>query len=637
MPDGNAPDGLAPDGLAPEGLAREAAPDGAAVSRKGPVDKRLIKELPGLRSGLAASVVAGLFATAAVVVQAVALAHLLAGAMPGAHPGDRAHWFVLLATGVVGRALAALGGEVVAGRTAERAKAQLRARLVSAALRQAPEGGPRGARGGGAGEIATLAGKGLDALDVYIGRCLPDLVLAVAAPVALLVAVGVLDWLSALVLVVVVALFPLFGGLVGRASMPLAAERWKRVERLGSQVADLFQGLPVLRAFGCTAAQRETIVKANEALCRSSFKVLRVAFLTALVLDTLGSVSVALVAVPLGLRLLTGSVQLSAALAVLVMAPEVVLPLRRASAEFHESTEGLAAAQRALELVGRSTPASSAHASSAHASSARASVVLSSAPVQLRCVTVELPGRQKPVLAGASLVISPGETVALVGRSGAGKSTVMSLLLGFLTPTMGSVTVGDQDLSGLDLDKWRSQISYLPEHPTLLAAALADNLRLANATATDAELLAALAAAGAGDLVASLPRGLATPLGEGGRPVSAGERQRIALARVLLRPRPLYLLDEPTVHLDDQSEVTVLGTLRHVLAGQSALVVSHRPALLALADRVLALQEGNLVPIDAGDWARAGDWACAGDGAGAGDWACAGDEAGAGHWAEVPV
>ncbi|HUB70203.1 MAG TPA: ABC transporter transmembrane domain-containing protein, partial [Acidimicrobiales bacterium] len=289
-------------------------------------------------------------ATAAVVAQAVALGHLIASAMPGARPLDRPGWFAVLAAGVGARAMCALAGELSASRAAVSAKAVLRARLVAAALSTAPlgHGGPALARSGGrgsdgpgttgpgptfaAGDMAALAGRGLDAIDVYVGRCLPDMVLAAASPLALLCAAGVLDWVSALVMTVVVALFPVFGALVGRSSLDLAAKRWSQLEQLGRQVADLFQGLPVLKAFGRTPEQRARLAAANETLRCSTSGTLRVAFLSALVLDTLASVSVALVAVPLGLRLITGGVGLAPALAVLIIAPEVFLPLRRASA-----------------------------------------------------------------------------------------------------------------------------------------------------------------------------------------------------------------------------------------------------------------------------------------------------------------
>jgi thiol reductant ABC exporter CydD subunit len=565
-------------------------PDGRR-SRSGPIDRDLLRALPVLRRSVPASVVLGLVSTATVVVQAVALADLLASAMPDAHRVDRAAALAWLGGAIVVRALAVLGGEAVARVGAASAKAQLRRNLLPSALGLAAAG-----PGTSPGDVATIAGRGLDALDVYLGRCLPDLVLAAVAPVATVVAVGILDWPSAVILTVAIALFPVFGSLVGRASATLAAARWRQVELLARQVADVFGGLPVLRAFGHGAAQRERIRQVGDALRDASMATLRVAFLSALVLDTLASVSVALVAVPLGLRLLDGSVRLTAALAVLIIAPEVLLPLRRASAEFHESAEGLAswAAARTLLPRARSSPGGTAATRVSPPDPRRA-------PVSLRSVRVDLPGRDRPVLDGASLTITPGETVVLTGPNGAGKSTVISLLLGFTAPGDGTVTVGDVGLGDVDLARWRRHIAYLPEHPTLLAGSLADNLRLADPTAGDAELLDALARAGAPELADDLPRGLDTPIGDGGRPVSAGERQRIALARVLLRPASLYLLDEPTVHLDASAEATVLSSLRAVLAGKSALVVTHRPAPTAIADTVLRLDHGRFWPVGPAD------------------------------------
>jgi ABC-type multidrug transport system fused ATPase/permease subunit len=215
--------------------------------------------------------------------------------------------------------------------------------------------------------------------------------------------------------------------------------------------------------------------------------------------------------------------------------------------------------------------------------------------VALRRVRVELPGRAEAVLDGASLTILPGEKVVLVGPNGAGKSTTLSLLVGFLAPSSGSVTVGGVDLSGLDRDAWRRRLSYLSERPTLIAGSLADNLRLADPAAGDDRLREVLNEMGAGDLLANLPHGLDTQLGEGGRQVSAGERQRIALARAVLRDASLHLLDEPTSHLDDDTEATVVEALGRALSGRSALIVTHRPAVLRLADRVVMLEGGRFV------------------------------------------
>lgn len=581
---------------------------GTAQARR--FDWRLARELPAVRVSLAISVALGLLSSAAVVAQAVALAHLLASAMPGASPVDRAQWYLLLGAGFGVRALCGLLGELVAEVGSSQAKADIRHRLVMAAL----EGAPR-AQGEGApwtsADIATLAGRGLDALDAYIGRCLPDFVLAVAAPVALLFAVGALDWASALVMAVVVVLFPVFGNLVGRATMTLAVQRWGQVQRLGRQVADVFQGLPVLRAFGRSASQREAIAKVSAALSRSSSRALRVAFLSALVLDTLGSVAVALVAVPLGLRLLDGSVSLPAALAVLIVAPEVFLPMRRASAQFHESTEGLAAAGQAMALIGTgaSTPSGEAGAQRyREAPPPRPVPDPRSSDVALRSLSVTLPGHRSPLLEDVDLAVRPGEKVVVLGPSGSGKSTLLLVLLGFVAPSSGAVVIGGEDLARLDRAAWRRRVAYLPEQPALLAASLADNLRLANPRASDAQLVEALARVGASCLLEAWRDGLRERLGDGGRTVSAGELQRIALARVTLRPASLYLLDEPTVHLDGDAEEKALEGLRTALQGASALVVSHRSAVARLADRVVTVEAGKLAELVTADRHVAAGW-----------------------------
>jgi ATP-binding cassette subfamily C protein CydD len=566
-------------------------PEAGGRPRGGPFDRRLVREAPAVRWTVAGSVAVGLLSTATVVVQALALAELIASAMPGARPSDRVAAFVWLGIAVAVRGLTALAGEILAHVGASLVKADLRSRLLSAALAGAPA-----STAGGPGDVATLAGRGLDALDVYIGRCLPDLVLGAVAPIATVVAIGWLDWLSGVIVLVVVALFPIFGALVGRASMSLAGSRWRQVEALGRHITDVFEGLVVLRAFGRGAEQRARIARAGEALRRASLSTLRTAFLSALVLDTLASVSVALVAVPLGLRLLDGSVRLSSALAVLIIAPEVFVPLRRASAEFHESTEGLSAVGRVMAMIDRDRDRAAERPPSSGGLPLPVPDPRSN-PVALRSVRVEVPGREQPTIDDASLVIAPGETVVLVGPSGAGKSTVVSLLLGFVSPSRGSVTVGDTDLRDVDLAEWRRHVTYLPEHPTILVGTLADNLRLVNPSATDAALRHALAQAGASELIENLPAGMATRLGDGGRPISAGELQRIALARVLLRPASLYVLDEPTVHLDEETEAATLDGLRGALDGNSALIVTHRPATVALADRVLALDNGRLVPV----------------------------------------
>jgi len=547
-----------------------------------------------------ASVLLGLVSTGTVVWQAVVLAHLLAGAMARTRDVDVVGELTWLAAAVVLRGAVALGGEFVARIGAAATRARLRRLLLSSMVVPGAAG-----RAPAPGTLAVLAGRGLDALDVFVGRYLGDLVLAVVAPVALAAAAGAMDWLSGIVLGCAIVLFPLFGALVGRTSMGLANRRWHQLETLGRQVADVFLGLPVLRALGRASTQRARIERANEALRAASLRSLRLAFLSGLVLDTLASVSVALVAVPLGIRLLEGSVHLSAALGVLIVAPEVFVPLRRASAEFHDSTEGLAALSEVLAVVGDRPTGDTDWAEVPGAPRVGQWRTMdvpdpTCVPVALRAVGVDLPGRTTPVLAVADLVIDPGETVVVVGANGSGKSTLGALVLGMRAPSRGQVTVGDADLGDLDLARWRERVAYLPEHPVILAGTLAENLRLACPSASEAAMRDAMERVGGGGFLDRFPAGLHTVIGDGGRPLSAGERQRIALARVLLRPASFYVLDEPTVHLERDAERCVVGELQRVLRGRSALIVTHSPVVLELADRVVRLADGHIVPVSPG-------------------------------------
>lgn len=567
------------------------------MNPRNPFERRLLREMPGVRMHIVASLTLSLVSAATVVVQAVVLGRLVTSALGSGHGTNRVLLLAWMAGAATVRALALLAVEMQANRAASSAKADLRLRLVRATFDHPSAGSPRVA------DVAVVAGRGLDALDVYVGRCIPDLFVAAIVPLVLIAAVGALDWLSALILLCTLALFPVFGYLVGRAGERIARERWAQVRALGARLMDIFQGLPLLKAFGRSPDEREGLLRASEELRTLSLVGLRTAFLSALVLDTLASVSVALVAVPLGLRLLHGSVGLAPALAVLVIAPEVFLPMRRASAEFHESSEGLAALSDAYAMI---DAGASADPGEKLVRSPDPRVV----PVRLRAVSYSFGGPlgdtderregtfESPVLDGCELGIEPGETVVVSGSNGVGKSTLLSIVLGFVTPDSGSVEVGDYDLRRLDPESWRARLAYLPERPSVVSATLAQNLRISNPDAEDRELLEVLHMVCADEIVRSLPRGLDTPIGEGGIPLSAGERQRVGLARILLCDASMYLLDEPTVHLDSRTEQRAIDALESRLSGASAIVVTHRPAPMALGDRILELRDGRLEALE---------------------------------------
>ncbi|MFG2099166.1 thiol reductant ABC exporter subunit CydD [Micromonospora echinaurantiaca] len=553
-----------------------------------PFDPRLLRRVPAARRDLAVLALLGVVAAGLVVAQATALAALLATAFDGRL--DRPALAGLVAA-VAARSLLVWAQGTVSARVAATVKAALRMELLAAVGRH----GPGWVAGQRAGQLATLAGRGLDALDAYFTGYLPQLVLSVTVPVAVLGRIFLADWSSALIIAVTLPLIPIFGALLGWQAQAATERQWRRLSLLGGHFLDMVAGLPTLRAFGRARAQVDVVRRMADGHRVATMKTLRIAFLSALVLELVATLSVALVAVPVGLRLLGGGLTLQTALLVLLLTPEAYLPLRAAGARFHASMEGLTALDEALTVS--ATPPAPAER--------RGPAPDGRAEIRFESVTVEY--ERTTALRDVTLTIRPGERIAIVGPSGAGKSTLLNLLLGFVTPTTGRITVGGVDLAGADPDAWRRQLAWVPQRAHLFAASLADNIRLGAPDTPDAVLAAAVRDAALDDVVAGLPDGLATVLGERGHGLSSGQRQRVALARAFLRDAPVVLLDEPTARLDSASEAVVLAATRRLVAGRTALLVAHRPALLADADRVLRVEDGRvteLTPVPAAEVLR---------------------------------
>ncbi|HET9441762.1 MAG TPA: thiol reductant ABC exporter subunit CydD, partial [Acidimicrobiales bacterium] len=522
-----------------------------------PFDRRLLRHARSTRPLLVTAVAAGLAQTACVVAQAALLAGIVTRAfLDGARVEDLEGRLGLLLGVVVLRAVLALSGEAAAGHAAATAAAELRAALVARASRDAAG---RGAAP--SGEITALATTGLDAFESYVARYLPQLVLAALAPLVVLAWVAAADRTAAVILWLTLPLIPLFMALVGVATAHRAESRLQRLGDLGAHFLDVVQGLPTLRAFRRGRAQAGTIRAVAERFRDETMRMLRVAMLSALVLELLATLGTALVAVAVGLRLAGGGIDLQTALAVLILVPEAYLPIRSVGAQFHASADGVAAATRALDVIeapgtaGASTPGAVAVAPS-----------LGPAPeepgswtIRLEGVTVVDEGRGDPALRDVDLSIRAGERVALVGPSGSGKSTLLSVLLGFTRPTSGRVVVErpgapPMDLAAVDPDAWLAGLAWVPQQPRLLTGTVGHNVGLGRPSAGDAEVWAALRAAGMDGVVAGFPGALDAQVGEGGARLSAGERQRLALARAFLRDAPLVLLDEPTASLDPGTE-----------------------------------------------------------------------------------
>ncbi|MGW0789959.1 thiol reductant ABC exporter subunit CydD [Streptomyces sp. NPDC002911] len=542
-----------------------------------PIDPRLLRYARATRFFLAAVVALGLVGAALVIAQAMLVAEVVVGGFEdGLTASGLRTPLLLLAAVALGRALVAWLTELAAYRASASVKSELRGRLME----RASGLGPDWLSGQRTGSLIALATRGVDALDDYFSRYVPQLGLAVVVPVAVLARIVTEDWVSAAIIVVTLPLIPLFMILIGWATQSRMDRQWRLLSRLSGHFLDVVAGLPTLKVFGRAKAQAESIRSITSQYRQATLKTLRLAFLSSFALELLATLSVALVAVTIGMRLVHGELDLYTGLVVLILAPEAYLPIRQVGAQYHAAAEGLSAAEEIFAVL-ETEPAAGGSQD-----------VPQSLRLELDGVTVRHQGRSEPAPNAASLVVEPGETVALVGPSGVGKSTILSVVLGFTAPDEGRVRVSGTDLSALSPERWREQIAWVPQRPHLFAGTIAENVRLACPHADDAAVMAALREAGAYDFVDALPDGVGTPLGEDGAGLSAGQRQRLALARAFLADRPLLLLDEPTASLDGETEAGIVDAVRRLAEGRTVLLVVHRPALLAVADRVVVLEPG---------------------------------------------
>ena len=551
-----------------------------------PLDPRLLRYSAAARGYLAVTLALGLVATGLILIQASLLAHVLAGAATGTGVAVLAAPLGALAAVLLARAAASYGGEVTALRAAASVKSQLRQRLTGHALRLGPSWLARHR----SGEVTTLATRGLDGLDAYFARYLPQLVLACVVPFAVLIRVGLADWISGVVIGVTLPLIPVFAILVGLHTKAVTQRQWRLLARLGGHFLDVVEGLPTLKLFGRAKPQAEVIGTVTDEYRKATMSSLRVAFLSGFVLELAAALATALVAVEVGLRLLAGHMSYQTALLVLLLTPEAYLPLRAVGAQFHASTEGAAAARDVFEILDTPEPAATA----VQPGHPAPTVSLRTDAIRLSGVRLAYAGRGCDALSGVNMTIRPGDQITLTGPSGAGKSSLLALLLRFAEPTGGRIEVGGTDLMFIPLAEWRRQISWVPQHPFLFAASVADNIALGHPAASREAIARAAQAAGAAGFIEQLPLGYATEVGERGLRLSSGQRQQIALARAFLRDAPLLLLDEPTAHLDASSADRLDAAISTLMAGRTVIQVTHEPSRARGTGRVLTLDQGKL-------------------------------------------
>lgn len=540
-----------------------------------PLDPRLVRRARATLPFLAGLCVVGVATALLILAQAWLLSRGVSSVFAAHHLDGVAMWCGLLAAVFCGRACLAWLQESLAHRASASVKSQLRRDILQARLSRPTDATMP------SGTLISLMTTGLDALDGYYSKYLPQLVLAVIVPVVLATAIGLNDLTSVVIVVVTIPLIPVFMALIGWRTEAVVAKRFKVATRLANHFADLVAGLPTLQVFGRARAQLEGLRRTEAANRSETMRTLRISFLSSFVLELLATLSVALVAVTVGFRVAAGGMDLRTSLFILILAPEVFLPVRQVGVLFHDAAGGMAAAEVSFGLIESGRP--TAPKSDVEIASPR------EVPVVISGLTHTYEGTDRAAPDGLSLRIEPGSVVALVGHSGGGKTTALSCVLGFIDPDSGSILVGDRELIGADesvWQSWRRQLAYVPQVPAMMAGTVAENIRLGCSDAPEAMLRDALDRCGA----AAIP--LNKRIDDDAEGLSAGERRRVALARALVRVEQaeagLLVLDEPTAGLDADTEATVLEAVR--ASGASVLVVSHRRNIIAAADVVVDLE-----------------------------------------------
>jgi len=553
------------------------------------LDRRILDLARSHSVSLLGAVGLGASGGAVIVVQAWLLAHVIAEVfIDGATRAEVGAPLALLLAAITLRALLSWAADASAARAAAGVKHELRRRAFARLM----ERGPVSAERERTGELVAVLTEGIEALDAYVGSYLPQLALAAVIPLTVAVVVLSRDLLSGVVLLLTAPLIPIFMALIGRLAAARSQRQWLDMARLSAFFLDTIQGLVTLKILGRSQEQIAAIRRVTQAFRSSSMGVLRIAFLSALVLELVATLSVAVVAVEIGLRLLYGRLGFEQAFFVLLLAPEFYLPMRRLGAHFHAGLAGVTAAERIFAILDAPEPRSG---------SATPNPMPSRPLLELDNVSYAYPAAgpgeaaPRPALDRVSLRVEPGERVAIVGPSGAGKSTLVRLLLRFAEPDSGRLTADGTDAATIDPESWRRAMAWVPQRPHLFEGSIGANIRLARPEARDDELAAAVRHARAEDFIAALPDGENTRLGEYGATLSGGQVQRIALSRAFLADAPVLILDEPAEDLDPRLRAELDGSLNDLLAGRSAVIIAHRLPTVIAADRIVVLDGGQVV------------------------------------------
>lgn len=551
------------------------------------MDKRLLGEARLARFAFVATVSFSLLGGLLIIGQAFLLSRIITQVFLDGLSQSEVGGLFLLLLGVIGlRALNQAGIQISAAEVAIQVKQALRQRLLTHLLKL----GPTYTQQERSGELSLTVTDGIEALDSFFRDYLPALFVSLLIPLVILLVVLPVDLLTFIVLIVTAPLIPIFMVLIGMAAGALAKSRYAQLGQMSAHFLDVMQGLTTLKLFNRSKPQIKIIAKITEQYRQSTLAVLRVAFLSAFALEFLATISVAIVAVEIGLRLLYGRMGFEQALFLLVIAPEFYMPLRQLGAKFHSGRDGTAAAERIYTVLDTSLPEPEGGAE-----------LPDFTHIQFEDVSVSFADGERPALHSFSLTINKGEQVALVGATGSGKSTVANLLLRFVQPDQGQILLTNQTdkvrLSGVDAEKWRAQIGWVPQRGYLFNLSVTDNIRVGNLDATNAQIIAAAQAANAHDFIQQLPQGYDTILGENATRLSGGQAQRIALARALVRDAPIYIFDEATANLDADNELAIQRQLTKFIAKATVITIAHRLKTIRQADKIVVLDGGRVIEV----------------------------------------
>lgn len=550
------------------------------------IDKRLLRETRRVSLFLVMTIVLGVIIAGLAVVQARAFARIVAEVfLMGAKLPEVKNLLLLILAILVFRGCLQWLSEVLAHEAARRIKENLRKRLMEKLMKI----GPFYVRGERAGELVNTAVEGIEALEDYFARYVPQLALAGLIPIFILFYVFPLDFDSGLILLLTGPLIPVFMMLIGKLAEKKSLQQWRVLSWMSAHFLDMLQGLTTLKTFGRSKDQARVIGRVSDSFRKATLSVLRIAFLSALVLEFLATISTAIVAVALGLRLVYGQISFEEALFLLVIAPEFYQPLRNLGLQFHASLSGVNAANRIFEILDVDDQSEEEPSKDKSGSEIPSEINLTFSQV-----THVYEEHGTSALNNISFNVNSGERIALVGPSGAGKSTIFSLLMGFIKPTQGEIKISETPLNQFILKQWRAQVAYVSQHPYLFSGTIAENIRLARPEASELEVEMAAKQAAAHDFIVALPQGYQTIVGESGARLSGGQAQRIAIARAFLKNAPLLLLDEATEGLDAESEQVIENSLSELMKGRTVLMIAHRLHTVYQADRILVLDQGKI-------------------------------------------